>query len=56
VTVDHASIDDRAWSVDVSPLLDGLPCHAREQWLCAAQSICLAMAEGNGKRSLPNRT
>ena len=35
--------------------LDGLPRHARDRRLRAAQSIPLNIAEGNGKRSLKNR-
>jgi four helix bundle protein len=35
--------------------LDGLHRHARDQWLRAAQSIPLNIAEGNGKRSLRDR-
>ena len=33
----------------------GLHRHARDQWLRAAQSIPLNIAEGNGKRSLKDR-
>ena len=39
----------------VSKELNGLHRHAREQWLRAAQSIPLNIAEGNGKRSLKDR-
>lgn len=35
--------------------LDGLHRHSRDQWLRAAQSIPLNIAEGNGKRSLRDR-
>jgi four helix bundle protein len=35
--------------------LSGLHRHARDQWLRAAQSIPLNIAEGNGKRSLKDR-
>jgi four helix bundle protein len=35
--------------------LEGLHRHARDQWLRAAQSIPLNIAEGNGKRSLKDR-
>ena len=35
--------------------LNGLHRHARDQWLRAAQSIPLNIAEGNGKRSLKDR-
>jgi four helix bundle protein len=36
--------------------LSGLHRHARDQWLRAAQSIPLNIAEGNGKRSLKDRS
>ena len=36
--------------------LTGLHRHARDQWLRAAQSIPLNIAEGNGKRSLKDRS
>ena len=36
--------------------LDGVHRHARDQWLRAAQSIPLNIAEGNGKRSLKDRS
>ncbi|WP_233215291.1 four helix bundle protein [Rhodopirellula bahusiensis] len=39
----------------VSDSLSGLHRHARDQWLRAAQSIPLNIAEGNGKRSLRDR-
>ena len=35
--------------------MNGLHRHARDQWLRAAQSIPLNIAEGNGKRSLKDR-
>ena len=35
--------------------MEGLHRHARDQWLRAAQSIPLNIAEGNGKRSLKDR-
>jgi four helix bundle protein len=35
--------------------LSGLHRHARDQWLRAAQSIPLNIAEGNGKRSPKDR-
>ncbi len=35
--------------------MEGLHRHARDQWLRAAQSIPLKIAEGNGKRSLKDR-
>jgi four helix bundle protein len=35
--------------------LEGIHRHARDQWLRAAQSIPLNIAEGNGKRSLKDR-
>jgi hypothetical protein len=45
------SIDYVARSVEASWLLEGLPRHARDLWLHAAQLIPLNIAEGNGKRS-----
>src|SRR5690606_9842393 len=36
--------------------LNGCHRHARDQWLRAAQSIPLNIAEGNGKRSLKDRS
>ncbi len=35
--------------------MSGLHRHARDQWLRAAQSIPLNIAEGNGKRSIKDR-
>ena len=49
------SIDYVAAAFDVSKTLGGLHRHARDQWLRAAQSIPLNIAEGNGKRSLKDR-
>ena len=40
----------------ISKELSGLHRHARDQWLRAAQSIPLNIAEGNGKRSLKDRS
>ena len=48
-------VDYVAAAFDVSQALDGLHRHARDQWLRAAQSIPLNIAEGNGKRSLKDR-
>ena len=42
-------------SFAVAKDLSGLHRHARDQWLRAAQSIPLNIAEGNGKRSLKDR-
>ncbi|TWT94902.1 four helix bundle protein [Neorhodopirellula pilleata] len=42
------SIDYVAAAFEISALLNGL----RDQWVRAAQSIPLNIAEGNGKRSL----
>jgi four helix bundle protein len=39
----------------IAKQLNGLHRHARDQWVRAAQSIPLNIAEGNGKRSLKNR-
>ncbi|TWU35201.1 hypothetical protein Q31b_52970 [Novipirellula aureliae] len=49
------SIDYVARSFETSQSLSGLYRHARDQWLRAAQSIPLNIAEGNGKRSLKDR-
>ena len=49
------SIDDVASSFAVAKNLNGLHRHARDQWIRAAQSIPLNIAEGNGKRSLKDR-
>ena len=49
------SIDYVARSFEASQSLEGLHRHARDQWLRAAQSIPLNIAEGNGKRSLKDR-
>jgi four helix bundle protein len=49
------SIEYFAKAFDTSRLLEGLHRHARDQWLRAAQSIPLNIAEGNGKRSLKDR-
>ena len=49
------SIDYVAASFKTAKSLNGLHRHARDQWLRAAQSIPLNIAEGNGKRSLKDR-
>ena len=49
------SVDYVAAAFDVCKSLNGLHRHARDQWLRAAQSIPLNIAEGNGKRSLKDR-
>jgi four helix bundle protein len=49
------SIDYVARSFEASQSLEGLHRLARDQWLRAAQSITLNIAEGNGKRSLKDR-
>jgi four helix bundle protein len=49
------SIEYVAKAFDTSRSLEGLHRHARDQWLRAAQSIPLNIAEGNGKRSLKDR-
>jgi len=46
------SIQYVARSFVIAKELSGLHRHARDQWLRAAQSISLNIAEGNGKRSL----
>jgi four helix bundle protein len=49
------SIECVANAFDTCRLLSGLHRHARDQWLRAAQSVSLNIAEGNGKRSLNDR-
>ena len=49
------SIEYVANAFDSSRSLEGLHRHARDQWLRAAQSIPLNIAEGNGKLSLKDR-
>jgi four helix bundle protein len=49
------SIDYVARSFEAVQPLEGLYRHARDQWLRAAQSIRLNIAEGNGKRNLKDR-
>ncbi len=50
------SIEYVASSFAVVNDLNGCHRHARDQWLRAAQSIPLNIAEGNGKRSLKDRS
>ncbi|WP_146524692.1 four helix bundle protein [Novipirellula artificiosorum] len=50
------SIDYVASSFAIAKDLGGCHRHARDQWLRAAQSIPLNIAEGNGKRSLKDRS
>ena len=49
------SIEYVANAFELSRSLEGIHRHARDQWLRAAQSIPLNIAEGNGKRSLKDR-
>jgi four helix bundle protein len=49
------AVEYTAESFRVAEALSGLHRHARDQWLRAAQSIPLNIAEGNGKRSLNDR-
>jgi len=49
------SIAHTADAFNICRSLGGLHRHARDQWLRAAQSIPLNIAEGNGKRSLVDR-
>ena len=62
VIFDHDRLDVYRLAVDytadayrVAEGLSGLQRHARDQWLRAAQSIPLNIAEGNGKRSSNDR-
>lgn len=50
------SINYVASSFAIAKNLRGMHRHARDQWLRAAQSIPLNIAEGNGKRSLKDRS
>ena len=45
------SIEYAAMSYETASVLSGPNRHLRDQWLRAAQSILLNIAEGNGKRS-----
>ncbi len=61
-TFDHERLDVYRLSIsyvsrsfDASQSLGGLHRHARDQWLRAAQSIPLNIAEGNGERSRKDR-
>ena len=49
------SIDYVAFSYRIAKLLAGTNRPARDQWLRAAQSIPLNIAEGNGKQSLKDK-
>ena len=49
------SIDYVAYSYCIAKGLSGVHRHARDQWLRAAQSIPLNIAEGNGKQSLKDK-
>jgi four helix bundle protein len=49
------AIDYVADSFEIAKGLAGLHRHARDQWLRAAQSIPLNIAEGNGKRGMKDR-
>jgi len=49
------SIDYVAFSYQIARSLNGVNRQARDQWLRAAQSIPLNIAEGNGKQSLKDK-
>ena len=49
------SIDYVAFSYPIAKTLTGVNRPARDQWLRAAQSIPLNIAEGNGKQSLKDK-
>jgi four helix bundle protein len=49
------SIDYVAFSYQIARSLKGVNRQARDQWLRAAQSIPLNIAEGNGKQSLKDK-
>jgi four helix bundle protein len=50
------SIDYAAASYGIARSLTGANRHVRDQWLRAAQSIPLNIAEGNGKQSLKDKS
>ena len=50
------SIEYVAFSYGIAKGLSGIQRPARDQWLRAAQSIPLNIAEGNGKQSLKDKT
>jgi four helix bundle protein len=50
------AIEYVASSYRTAKSLNGPECHARDQWLRAAQSIPLNIAEGNGKQSLKDKS
>ncbi|MEL6899297.1 MAG: four helix bundle protein [Planctomycetota bacterium] len=56
LNVYRLSIEYVASSFDIAKELNGCHRHARDQWLRATQSIPLNIAEGNGKRSLKDRS
>jgi hypothetical protein len=45
-----------AFSFGIATLLGGVNRQTRDPWLCAAQSIPLNIAEGNGKQSLRDKS
>jgi four helix bundle protein len=49
------AIDYVAFSFEIAKSLSGMSRQARDQWLRAAQSIPLNIAEGNGKQSLRDK-
>ncbi len=50
------AIEYVTYSHRIARSLKGTERHARDQWLRAAQSIPLNIAEGNGKRSLKDKS
>ncbi|MCA9263803.1 MAG: four helix bundle protein, partial [Planctomycetales bacterium] len=62
-TFDHEKLDVYRLAIEYvgqtfqfAVTLSGIHRHTRDQWLRAAQSIPLNIAEGNGKRSLKDRS
>ncbi len=49
------SVEYTAWSYALAKNMDGVDRHARDQWLRAAQSIVLNIAEGNGRGTEADR-
>jgi four helix bundle protein len=51
----RVALEFSSWAYQQCKILKGLDRNAREQLLRASQSIALNIAEGNGKRSMPDR-
>jgi four helix bundle protein len=51
----RVALEFSSWAYRPCKLLQGMDRNARERLLRASQSIALNIAEGNGKRSMPDR-